>query len=305
MIARSNILIRIYISAAMLTLVISATAPPGVCQISEVSRRSASAGENYDVIPNVAYRKVRGWTGRLDLYLPVDRESRRPPTLVWIHGGGWTQSSKEAEFLYVLPYLEMGWSVINVEYRLAKRSPAPGAVEDCRCALKWAIDNAGKYNINTEKIVISGISAGGHLALTTAAPPPRLPGTGCYLATKVAGVVNWFGPSDITDLLAGPNRFVQAVEWFSRSTNAASTARRISPVNYVNANFPPVITIHGDKDELIPYPQSVRFHKLLTAAGVPNELVTMKGRGHGGFSDNEWTEAYRSIREFLGKNAVK
>lgn len=64
-------------------------------------------------------------------------------------------------------------------------------------------------------------------------------------------------------------------------------------------------TVIGDKDDLIPYSQSVRFHAKLNGAGVPNQLVTIKDRGHGGFTEGEWTNAHRSIREFLAKNALR
>ena len=61
----------------------------------------------------------------------------------------------------------MGFSVVNVGYRLAAQSLAPAAVADCRCGLDWVIRNAQQYNFDVEKIVISGFSAGGHLAMTT------------------------------------------------------------------------------------------------------------------------------------------
>ena len=78
---------------------------------------------------------------------------------------------KETSTLRWLPYLEMGWTVVNVEYRLANVSLAPAAVEDCRCALRWIIQNAEKYNFDTNQIVVTGHSAGGHLSLTTGMLP--------------------------------------------------------------------------------------------------------------------------------------
>jgi acetyl esterase/lipase len=67
--------------------------------------------------------------------------------------------------------MAMGFAVVNVEYRLGKTSLAPAAVEDCLCALHWVGRNAKKYNFDLSKVIVTGGSAGGHLALTTACPP--------------------------------------------------------------------------------------------------------------------------------------
>ncbi|MFL6229606.1 MAG: alpha/beta hydrolase fold domain-containing protein, partial [Pyrinomonadaceae bacterium] len=229
------------------------------------------------------------------------------PTLIWIHGGGWTRSSKEQEMLYIMPYLEMGWAVVNVEYRLARVSLAPAAVKDCRCALRWIIANAQKYKFDTSKLVVSGISAGGHLALTTGMLPPSA-GLDRQCSgseeLKVAAIINWFGPSDVAALIDGAHAFDQAVTWFGSRSNRVEMAKRISPLAYVRQGLPPIITIHGDQDNVIPYSQSVRLHQALDKAGVTNQLVTIQGRGHGDFKREEWLRAYAAIREFLVKNGV-
>ncbi|HWC20477.1 MAG TPA: prolyl oligopeptidase family serine peptidase, partial [Terriglobales bacterium] len=73
-------------------------------------------------------------------------------------------------------------------------------------------------------------------------------------------------------------------------------------INYVNSSVPPIITIHGDKDELVPYSQSVRLHKALEAAKVPNQLYTVSGGNHGGFSAEETQKIWAAIRSFLQQN---
>src|SRR5438105_9556893 len=97
---------------------------------------------NYEVIPNVTYLVANNTELKLDIYR---RKTNTPnPTVIFIHGGGWVSGSKEAAVLWTLPYLEMGFSVVNVEYRLGHNSLAPAAVEDCRCALRWVVRNAEK-----------------------------------------------------------------------------------------------------------------------------------------------------------------
>ncbi len=69
--------------------------------------------------------------------------------------------------MYTLPWLEMGWNVVNVEYRLGGVAAAPGVVEDCLCALRWVVGHAAEYRIDPARIVVMGDSSGGHLALMT------------------------------------------------------------------------------------------------------------------------------------------
>src|SRR6185369_9890769 len=113
---------------------------------------------DYDIQPNITYAIANNTELKLDLYLPKDRAASKP-TLVLFHGGGWVDGAKERNVFYLLPYLSMGWTVINVEYRLARNSPAPAAVEDCRCSLRWLVYHAKDYNIDTSRIVLTGTSA--------------------------------------------------------------------------------------------------------------------------------------------------
>ena len=107
---------------------------------------------NFTVVPNITYLTASNYESKLDLY--VTRTPERPlPTLIYIHGGGWVAETKELRNLEVLPYLEMGMNVVNVDYRLAKIAQAPAAVEDARCALRWVISNAKQYGIDPARLV--------------------------------------------------------------------------------------------------------------------------------------------------------
>ena len=145
---------------------------PGIAraQLSETAAWAASVSNQYRMVSGITYLTANNWEAKLDLYLPHE-PSGPSPTLVYIHGGGWVGGTKESSVLSLLPYLEMGWAVVNVEYRLARISLAPAAVEDCRCALRWVIQNAKQYNFDTGKLVVTGHSAGGHLSLTTGMLP--------------------------------------------------------------------------------------------------------------------------------------
>jgi dipeptidyl aminopeptidase/acylaminoacyl peptidase len=121
---------------------------------------------------------------------------------------------------------------------------------------------------------------------------------------KVAAIINWFGISDVNDLLEGPNLRPYAVAWFAGQSNRDEIARRVSPLTYVREGGPPTISIHGDADPAVPYTQSVRLHEALTKVKVPNQLVTVPKAGHGGFPREERIRIYAAICEFLARNGL-
>src|SRR5579863_2262382 len=190
---------------------------------------------------------------------------------------------------------------------MASVSLAPAAVEDSRCALRLAVRNAKQYNIDIDRIVLTGHSAGGHLSLITGMLPEDTGLDNNCAGTeklKVAAIINWYGISDVADLLQGRNQKTYAVMWIGSQPDSLTVAKRVSPLTYVRAGLPPILSIHGDADPVVPYEQSVRLHRALTAAGVPNELVTIKGGGHGEFKDAELEDAYRKIRAFLHSHGL-
>jgi acetyl esterase/lipase len=243
----------------------------------------------HQIVANITYGTQNNYETKLDVYRRRDASTPQP-TLIFIHGGGWVGGSKDNSMFSFLPFLEMGWNVVNVEYRLGRVSLAPAAVEDCLCALRWVAQHAREHNIDLNRLVVTGESAGGHLSLTTGmipqsagldrqCPGPELP--------KVAAIINWYGITDVNDLLDGPNQKTYTV------------AKRVSPLQYVRSGQPPVLTIHGDADPTVPYSHATRLKDALTKAGVPNKLYTVAGGGHGNFKADERVKIYATIREFL------
>ncbi len=288
-----------------LTLVGSAMAQPAGDVQSAVA-----LFQRVRTVPNIVYVRANGWEGKLDVY--AQRSTTPAPTVIFIHGGGWVQGTKEASMLQgVLPYIAMGYSVVNVEYRLANVSLAPAAIEDCRCALRWVVAHAKDYNVDTDRIIVAGASAGGHLALTTGMVPTSAGfDRFCQLPAepKVAAIVDLFGITDIADLLDGPNKkpfpenWPYTVQWLGNQPNRAEIARAASPLAYVRPGLPPIISIHGDADPTVPYNHSVRLQDALQKAGVAHELVTIPGGGHGNFVPDQWQRAYAAIEKFLAAN---
>lgn len=270
----------------------------------------------YRVEPNIVYHTANNYQDRLDVYAPPAGGAPTPVAIV-IHGGGWIEGTKEERVMEVMPYLQMGFAAVNVEYRLGRVSLAPAAVEDCRCALHWVFANAKKYNFDTSRVIVTGGSAGGHLALTTGMLTPAAGFDrecrtsdddiwkhegGSSQDPHVAAIVNWFGITDVLDEIHGPNTKGYAVVWIGDQPNADEIARRVSPISMVSKNNPPILTIHGDHDELVPYSQAVRLKQALDKAGVPNQLYTVAGGNHGGFSAEEMQKIWATIRQFLNQN---
>jgi acetyl esterase/lipase len=291
--------------APALAIVLMAAAPTA-SQTPNLVPSSVTLSQQVRTFANVVYLRANGWEGKLDIY--AQRAQTPTPTVIFIHGGGWVQGTKEGSVLQLLPYIAMGYSVVNVEYRLGNVSLAPAAVEDCRCALRWLAGHAKDYNLDPERFIVAGASAGGHLALTTGMLPASAGFDRACLVPgepRVAAMVNFFGITDVADLLDGPNKkpfpehWPYAVQWLGNQPNRLEVAKAASPLAYVRPGVPPVISIHGDADPLVPYTHSIRLQDALQKAGVAHELVTIPGGGHGGFPPDQWQRSYAAIQAFL------
>ena len=261
--------------------------------------------------PDIVYARA----GNIDLRLEVITAgpvSQARPTVIFFHGGGWGHLMKEDRVMYLFPYLAQGMNAINVEYRLANQSPAPAAVEDARCALRWVHQHAEEYGFDPGKLVVSGESAGGHQALMTGMLDAD---SGFDHASKwtfktkargVAAIVNFFGIADVADVLEGPHQTHWAVEWLGGLPNRCELAKRLSPLSYVRKGLPPIISIHGTADLAVPYDHSVRLHQALDKAGVSNQLVTVPNGAHGNrnWSREENLRAQVAVFKFLKRHGV-
>jgi acetyl esterase/lipase len=238
----------------------------------------------------------------LDIVQPKEAGKEKRPGVLVIHGGGWVNGTKEGVFQnFCLPYVEKGFVCANVEYRLAKVAPAPAAVTDSLNAARWFSKNAKKYNVDSKRIVVTGGSAGGHLALMVGLTPKSAK---LGPEAHVAAVVNFYGITDVADQLDGPNRRQYAVTWLPEQPGRMELAKRVSPMTYVRKNVPEILTLHGDADQTVPYEHGVHLTKALRDAGADAELVTVPGGRHG-FPKEKMAELYeQQIWPFLKKHNI-
>lgn len=251
---------------------------------------------------NVVYNRVGDWEGRLDLYLPPAAQGPSP-LVIHIHGGGWSRGTKESQTDFDA-FFRLGFAVANIEYRLTGQATAPAAIEDARCALIYMTRHARELHIDTNRIVMMGSSAGGHLALMAGLlqNDHRFDGNCPGTDVKVVAVIDKYGITDVHDWATGPVRSKSAEAWLG--SRGLAYAAEVSPLTYVKRSSPPVLVIHGDADKVVGYLQSVTLHNKLEAAGVATKLVTVPGGGHGRFTPEQNQEVDREITVFLKRVGV-
>ena len=289
-------------------------------ELDPATKWATIAFNEFHVAANIVYQRANGESLKLDVITAGPKSVARP-TLIYFHGGGLVEGVKEGAVLNLLPYLARGMNAVNVEYRMAPDALAPAAVEDARCALHWVDENGDTFGFDRSKLVVAGHSAGGYLALMTGMLTAadnfdkactRLPDDwrgGTIHDVKVAAIVNFFGITDFADLLQGPNTRNFAVRWFGDLPGRMELAREVSPLTYVRKSLPPIITIAGDQDPIVPYQHQARLHEALTRERVPNQLVTIQGGGHGSTTPYAWNReqnlhAQEEVFEFLQKHGV-
>lgn len=250
---------------------------------------------------DVVYTKVNGWDGRADLYLNLNA-SKPAPVIINIHGGGWKTGTKESQGGFN-PFFKAGFAVANMEYRLSGQAKAPAAIEDTRCMLVYLIKNAKELNIDPNKIVIMGGSAGGHLALMGGllGNDHRFD-TNCRGVEniKVAAIIDKYGITDVWDWTYGPDHKSSSPKlWLGDNAKDFTFIKSVSPISYLSKNSPPIFIVHGDADPTVPYQQSVYLYKKLQRLGVKSQFITVPGGGHGKFDKEKNNEINKSIIEFL------
>ena len=255
-------------------------------------------------IPYVANPHLRQ---TFDLYLPKTR-GQRPRTLIfWLHGGAWMLSNKDWDNVKYL--VKHGYALASVDYRLSGDGVFPAQIRDCNTALDFILSHADSYGIDPKRFVIGGASAGGHLALLLGLARNEK-AFGANPSLKPFAILDFFGPTDLTTILdeVGPGHGHQVLEDAQQrllggsSTNQSDMSRIASPINYASHGNPPVLILHGDKDDLVPYAQSQRLHSRLDQIGVSNVFVTVQGAGHDG-PMFETPEIQRKVISFLYESA--
>lgn len=238
---------------------------------------------------DIVYERVGDRELPLDLYQPMADEPT--PLVIWIHGGGWKNGSKNGAGP-ALALLDRGYAVASVEYRLSGEAIFPAAIEDCKAAVSFLRLHAKKFNLDPDRFGVWGSSAGGHLVAllgtTNDATEFDTHGVTRKASAKVQAVCNWFGPTDFLRMNDFPGRIDHDAADSPESRfiggliqQNKDKTKRANPITYVSPSDPPFLHLHGESDQLVPFNQSELLHAALTDAGVPSTLYKVVGGDHG------------------------
>jgi acetyl esterase/lipase len=259
--------------------------------------------ENFQIYHDLAYVPNGHQRQKLDLYLP---EAGEPlPLIIWVHGGAFRMGSKNDRV--PLEYLDAGYAVASINYRLSQHALFPAQIEDVKAAVRWLRVHAEKYNLDPERFGAWGESAGGHLVAllgTTGNVDTFDVGENLGVSSLVQAVADHFGPTDFLQMDAQrlPDGMIHDTPDSPESQlvggpiqeNKDSVAKA-NPITYISQDIPPFLIVHGDRDPLVPYQQSVLLNNALVGAGAPVRFYTVIAEGHGQFQDTMVAEITRSF----------
>jgi acetyl esterase/lipase len=243
---------------------------------------------------NVTYGTGGDENLQLDLARPKDGDGPFA-AIVFIHGGGWAGGNRQAFRSKIEQAARKGYVAASISYRLTEpdaetklgQVPFPAQIHDCKCAIRWLRSVAEDYHVDPDRIGVAGASAGGHLSLLVGLcdESAKLEGQGGHSehSSGVRAVVNIFGPTDLAKAYQDAAAARVFYKGLCRGTpeTAAEMYHAASPVTYVTKDDPSVMTLHGDKDTLVPVSQAKLLDETMKLAGASHELIILEGQGHG------------------------
>jgi acetyl esterase len=231
----------------------------------------------------LVYGTAGGEKLTMDYYAAKGRP--RHPVAIIIHGGGYVAgTSKNGSEAYCADFLApAGYAVFSVNYRLAPKYPYPAMVHDVQRAIRYIRFHAPAWDADPNKIVLVGGSAGGFLSnmvgLLNARAVEDANDPVDRESAQVQSVVTLFGPSDFRTGPLTEHTHALLDASIAQKGEAAALAEA-SPVTHVSDTAPPFLLIHGDKDEAVPFEQSVILQRALQAESVRCDLIRIPNGPH-------------------------
>lgn len=260
---------------------------------------------------DVIYATVGGKALGLDLYMPTGVKT--PPLLVWVHGGTWSRGTKAN----VPKQLTVqGFAVASVDFRQSTDARFPGMIHDIKAAIRFLRAKRDVYGYRADRIAISGLSSGGHLAALVGVTngERELEGTvGDYLteSSSVQAIVDYFGASNLTTILAqstpfGLNVRRPALELLlgALPDSALALAKVASPVFHIDRSDPPLMLLHGDQDPQMPINQAHELQGAYAKLGLDVSFEVLHGAAHGGdvfFAPDRLATVMRFLHRTIGR----
>jgi len=236
---------------------------------------------------------------KMDVYLPATRNTTTTKVMIMIHGGGWNTGDKADfnEYVDSLKKREPSYAIFNINYRLANTPDIfPAQEQDVKAAVEFIYNQRQGYKIS-DKFVLVGASAGAHLAL--------LQGYKYSTPIKPKAIIDFFGPTDLVDLYNNPSNPLVQPTLLSVTGGTPTTNNTLytqsSPINFVSAQSPPTMILHGGADIIVSLSQSIQLNNKLTIAGVSRDYIFYPTEGHGWIGAN-LSDSFNKIQAFLAAN---
>lgn len=261
---------------------------------------------------DIVYAAPDGSPLGLDIHMPAG--ARNPPLIVQVHGGAWRFGDKSGGV--PMQFVEHGYAVASLDFRQSTQAPFPAMVHDIKAAIRFLRANAADYGYDPSRIVITGASSGAHLAQVVGVSNghPGLEGDlGDFTGTSsdVQAIISYFGASDLTTILSQSTPFglgvrEPALELLlgALPDQNEALAKLASPVYLVDANDPPLLLLHGDRDPQMPINQSLQMLGAYKAHGLDATFDPVHGAVHGGpgfFDEEHLANALAFLARTVGK----
>ena len=234
---------------------------------------------NVTVEENVLVTSADGYELGVDIARPANSDGNAPG-LLFLPGGGWVSANHELlKERYGLPLAERGFVCITAPYRVMEQAIWPAAIQDVKAILRWMRSNSASLGIDPERIAVAGKSAGGHLALLTAATNGQVeyegPGITSADLSRVSAAVGVAAASDIREYWQR-----EPLIPYTASDPSAAALTAANPTELVNSDWPPVLLLHGTSDDRVDHRMSMRLFDLLEQAKVPTDMRLFAGQDH-------------------------
>jgi acetyl esterase/lipase len=274
----------------------------------------SGASSTADIDPTTeVYARPDGQTLHADIYRPAT-QTEAAPAIVFVHGGAWRRGWRSMTPRWNEWLTGRGYVVVDIEYRLDPPPTWRDATGDVKCAVGWVRRHAERLDVDPERLLLMGSSAGGHLALLAAytAHDDRLPPSCAVEDGAVSAVIAFYPPADLVHShvladVASPLDGRAILEHLTGGTPATAPEayHLASPVTHVDGDVPPTFLVQGGRDRLQSPIDTVALAERLSDAGVTNRLLWLEHAGHafdinwGGW----WTQITRpALAEFLAAN---
>jgi acetyl esterase/lipase len=211
--------------------------------------------------PNISYGADP--QHRLDVYVPDQVPAQPRPLVVFWHGGRWSFGDKTDYRFVGAALAELGYVAVLPNYRHYPAVKMAGFMDDAARAGQWAAANGGSFGADGNRLYLMGHSAGAHMAALVALDSRYFAATG-HPAPPIAGVIGLSGPYDFL-----PLREADVQDMFGPPESYPES----QPINFVRTDAPPMLLVHGLKDETVWPKNSLNLASALRASGVS---VTLK-----------------------------